>query len=502
MREIKKSFWDFVTVTGATVLSIPLMILSESIQARYLGPARYGKVALILSAISLLYLFGLSWLERAVLRYGKEEFLQENHFRKTTGNLVVIVIISLFVTVITFYIFQEPIFAFLEIQYQYAFLIICFGLLLATVRAFVLEALKVVRLIKIQSFLLRVANKMFILCGMLVLAFVFFKLNVITVIAVFLLTDFFIILFALAFLKWRYFFPLRFDIALLKKILLYCLPLLFTSWSGYVINWVDTYVIKYFMTLEDVGIYQAAYKILSTLTSFWGVGLLTITTPIILVFKSKAEINKITNLYLKRLVPHICYFTLLAVAPIILFSDIGFNLIYGAEFTDSVIPFKILFTSQCFTVIAYSLMAIITSYDLTGMMFIVGTSVGIVNIIADIILVPLLGINGAAIASFVIFSVYPLIWYFYMGTKFVRPGGLSIFFAMMSLVILIINIYIQSFDYRLIFTLGVLIITTLIAGRFNLFNEADNQIFNNIEMPNSVRLLIARAIQLFSRLRS
>ena len=502
MREIKKSFWDIITVTGTTVLSIPLMVLSESIQARYLGPAGYGKVALIISAISLLYLFGMSWLERSVLRFGKEEFLQENHFRKTTGNLVMIGFLSLLVTILIFYLFQEPIFTFLEIQYRYAFPLICIGLLLTVVRVFLLEALKVVRLIKVQSFLLRLANKIFVLGGMLILIFIILKINVINVVIVFLLTDIVISLIALFFLKLRYFFPIKIDNSYIKNIVFFSLPLLFTSWSGYVINWIDTYVIKYFMTLEDVGIYQAAYKILNTLHSFWGVGLITITTPIVLVFKSKSETNKINDLYLKRLVPYFCYFTLLAVALIILFSDYGFYLIYGSEFSNSVLPFKILFASHSFTVITYALMAIITSYDMTGMMFILGISSGVINIIADIILVPLFGINGAAVASFIVFSINPLIWYYYVGARFAYPGKLSLFFAMTSIVILVINVVPLSFYERLIYTVSILLIISLLAGRFRLFTEADNKIFNNIDMPHSVRSFIAGLIRLFSRLHS
>ena len=116
MRELKKSFWDFTTILGTSALSIPLMIFSEYIQAHYLGPEKYGQIALILSAVSLLFLFGLSWLRLSVLRFGKEEFIREHHLRRTTANFLVLSFFSFIVIASVFYSFRVRILNFLEIK--------------------------------------------------------------------------------------------------------------------------------------------------------------------------------------------------------------------------------------------------------------------------------------------------------------------------------------------------------------------------------------------------
>ena len=115
MREIKKSFWDAMAVGGSIVLAIPLMIVSESIQARYLGTANYGKVALIYSAISLVFLFSLNWLTHSLLRFGKEEYITVGHLRKTSTTYLLAALALFIPSLVMLYILQKPLFEFLDI---------------------------------------------------------------------------------------------------------------------------------------------------------------------------------------------------------------------------------------------------------------------------------------------------------------------------------------------------------------------------------------------------
>ena len=365
MRELNKSFWDFTTIIGTTTLSVPLMLVSESIQARYLGPSNYGKVTLVLSAISLLYLFGLSWLRTSFMRFGKEEFVNTGRLRKTTANFLVNNVYSFIIISIVFYVFRDSIFDFLEIQHSFAYWIILLGCLIVFFKNFVFELLKVIRLIKLQAFLHRLATKMFILFGMLLFVFHILEINVNYVIAIYLLSDIIIIIIGFYFIKPKYLFPLVFDKGMIKTIYFYSFPLIFSSWSAYVIDWIDTYVIKFFMNLEDVGIYQASYKIFKTLKSFWSVGIVTVTQPIIMVFRTNNQINKIKNFYIKRLIPQVSFLGMILISLIILFTDFGLNLLYGSEFSQSILPFKILIASQNFTIISSMLTAILLSFDMT-----------------------------------------------------------------------------------------------------------------------------------------
>ena len=332
-----------------------------------------------------------------------------------------------------------------------------------------------------------------------IVVFYILQISVINVVYIFLISDVLIIIIGIFFIKTRYLYPFQFDKALLIKMIIFSLPLLFNSWSGYVINWVDMYVIKYFMTLEDVGIYQAAYKILSTLKSFFGVGLVAITIPIIMVFKTKGEIDKIKNFYIKRLIPQISFSAMILVSLIIIFSDQMFFIIYGEEFNSSISIFKILMASVSFTMISSGLLAIYSSFDLTKIIFYFGLSSGIFNIIADIFLVRHIGIEGAAIASFLVFSIGSIIGLLYINKYFGIKRKLALLFPFSTVFVMLINILEINFIIKFVSSLSLLITVLLFARRFNLFNKNDIKLFQNINMPKIARRVFTKMILILSK---
>ena len=60
----------------------------------------------------------------------------------------------------------------------------------------------------------------------------------------------------------------RFSWKILKGMLLVCLPLVFSSISGVVINVADRYMLRYYNQLADVGLYSLGYKIANTVGIF------------------------------------------------------------------------------------------------------------------------------------------------------------------------------------------------------------------------------------------
>ena len=498
MRELRKSFWDFTAILGTSALSVPLMIFSEYIQAHYLGPEKYGQVALILSAVSLLFLFGLSWLRLSILRFGKEEFIKEHHLRKTTANFLTLSFFSFLIVISFFYSFNKEILNFLEIKNQSFLWVIIFGLLLMTLKIFIFEVLKVVRLIKVQTFLMRLASKIFVSLGILLFVFNILEINVFYVVYIFLLSDFLIIIVGLFFIKIRYLFPLQFDKILLKRMFIFSFPLLFSSWSSYIVTWVDTYVIKYFLTLEKVGIYQAAYKIFNTLRSFILTGIVTVFTPIIMVLKTENRIDKIKKFYLMRIIPQISFFIFVTIAIILLLTDSAFRFIYGNSFHNSVLPFKILITTMSFGAISSLLTPIITSFDMTKKMLYLGIFAGVFNLVADVLLVPRFGILGAAFASFLVFSVNPVIWFFIINKKFDVHRKSALIFPFFTTVMLVINIANIHFIFKLVISAFLIVVVFLVSGKFNLFNKNDIELLNNINMPRVVKSFYLLLINFFN----
>jgi len=488
MKEIRKTFWDAISITGATALAIPLMIASESLQARGLGAEDYGRVALVVSLISLLYLFGLYWLRNAVMRFAKEEFVLEGDFRKTTGTLLLINMISFLIIVSLFLGFRQNIYNFLGLQLTNLTLIVILGVFLNFLKEYLLEVLKVIRKIHIQAIFGKFINKVLILLGLLLLISGIVELSVLNVVIVFLTADLLTVILSAIFIKLSYFFPLKFEWKLLKKVIIFSFPLLFASWSGYIVNWVDLYVINYFMSTEDVGLYHAAYKFLNAIQAFLGTSLIiTISTPMIMVFKSTGQIEKIKNHYLKRIIPQLSFVGMIAISILILFSDYIFLVVYGADFDQSILIFKILVASQSFFVISAAYTGVITTFDLTKIILYLGILAGVLNILLDITLVPIMGIVGAAISSFLVFCLIPILRLIFVNRKFGVRNHNAFLFPVSTVIIMLINISTIGFVYRLIFTVFVLFGIIIFTKRIGIFRKADGQILDKIEMSANIR---------------
>ncbi len=499
MRELKKSFWDFVTSLGSSFLALPLMVFSEAIQARYLGPEKYGQIALIISAISLFFLFGLSWAQNSIIRFGKEEFIKNNNLRRTTGNFLLISAFSFVFVLLFYFIFKNRILKFLNITNPDYAWIIFIGLILFALKNFIFEVLKVIRLIKLQAILMRLANKVIILIGLLPIVFRVIPVSIWYVICVFLFSDLFVVLISLFFIKFKYIFPVIIDKNLLIKMTKFSFPLLFTAWTFYITTWVDTYVIKYFMKMKDVGIYQAAYKILSTLNSILIQSIIAVTTPLIMVFKTNNEIFKIKNFYMKRIVPQISFFSMIVVSIILIISDEVFHLIYGQKFNQSILPFKILITTLNLSMVSAAINGVRISFDMTKMMLYMGIFAAVVNFVADVILVKKFGILGASWASFTVFSLNPIIWYLYIYKKMEVKRYLSLFFPLISVFILIINIYFNAIRIRIILTFILIVLSFYFGKIFNLFNKNDIKLLDRINMPVVVKKVYFKLVKFADR---
>jgi len=276
-------------------------------------------------------------------------------------------------------------------------------------------------------------------------------------------------------------------------------PLLFTAWTFYITTWVDTYVIKYFMKMKDVGIYQAAYKILSTLNSILIQSIIAVTTPLIMVFKTNNEIFKIKNFYMKRIVPQISFFSMIVVSIILIISDEVFHLIYGQKFNQSILPFKILITTLNLSMVSAAINGVRISFDMTKMMLYMGIFAAVVNFVADVILVKKFGILGASWASFTVFSLNPIIWYLYIYKKMEVKRYLSLFFPLISVFILIINIYFNAIRIRIILTFILIVLSFYFGKLFNLFNKNDIKLLDRINMPVVVKKVYFKLVKFADR---
>jgi O-antigen/teichoic acid export membrane protein len=97
-----------------------------------------------------------------------------------------------------------------------------------------------------------------------------------------------------SFFNYNKLLPYKFDKQYFKNIWKYSWPQLIGFPGLYIINYIDLYVIKKYMTLHDVGIYSMAYTGFQTISSILMI-FYTIFFPLIVEYKTKGQTNKINN---------------------------------------------------------------------------------------------------------------------------------------------------------------------------------------------------------------
>lgn len=198
---------------------------------------------------------------------------------------------------------------------------------------------------------------------------------------------------------------------LMKKLFIFGLPLILVSVSGRIIGYIDTLTITWFRTAEEVGLYQVALPATRILW-FLGMAFTVPLFPMISELWAKKSTEKIrdTLYFLTKF-----FFILLIPTTLVFlaFPDVIIKLLFGVNYLGASLTVQILSITMLFYVlfgIFGSTLAGIGKNFTYGMIYGVAA---VINLVGDLLLVPLLGINGAAIAFLIaIFVAFIVSIYF------------------------------------------------------------------------------------------
>ena len=232
------------------------------------------------------------------------------------------------------------------------------------------------------------------------------------------------------------------SIAVIKSYLGFSLPLLPFTLCLWLVGLSDRYVIGYFLDIKAVGIYSAAYGLGSIVGFFW--------SPL-----SATLVPAITNLYennrTQELKTHLKYsfkfYLMLAIPSVFGLSILSKSLLRTLATPEFVEGFVIVSIIALATVLFKSsfidsdILILLKKTKVTAWIY--GFSASI-NLLMNIILVPLIGISGAAISTLITFTIHLVInkhssreLPFDRDLKFIAKSVISS--AIMGLVILKLN---------------------------------------------------------------
>lgn len=182
-----------------------------------------------------------------------------------------------------------------------------------------------------------------------------------------------------------------------KEMLAYALPLLFTSIVFFFIGWTDTFMIGYFKNAYDVGIYNAAYPTAYLMWLFPS-SILMLALPIMTeLYTSKNK--EAFNYLLKKIIKWIFTFNLILVLIFSFFASEILSVLFGSQYASGNYVLIILSVSFFIFYISQSFENVFLTLNKTKIILYNAISAASLNIVLNYILIPKMGILGAAIGT-------------------------------------------------------------------------------------------------------
>lgn len=236
----------------------------------------------------------------------------------------------------------------------------------------------------------------------------------------------------------RYIVKSKFDKVLLKKMLIYSVPLILNALSWWIINSSDKYMLEYYMSEYEVGIYSVAAKIPALLSAFSSLFGQAWTISSVKEYDSTADRSFYYNIF-KMFATAMCISTcalLLIIKP--------FMMVYvGVNFKDSWQYVPILLISALFGSLSsfFGAMYVATRQNIKCT---TSTLIcAITNIILNFLLIPRFGIMGATTATaiaYIVIGIYRMLdcqKTFYFKIDYLKHG-IAVFLIILQAIVVIV----------------------------------------------------------------
>ena len=384
---IIKTRKSFIAYSLLKALILLLGFITNIIIVRKLTVHDFGIFSVAMMFVSLVNTFGFSWSSSSILYYGSKEKAKCGNINKTFWARNVIIFFSLIITTILFILYRQQINNYIGINAVYLILL---WLYVSVAEDYLSQYFLAVKK-QLLSSILSVTAKIIYLVFILLINF-----DVRTLIILNIISHSSVLLYVLGFNK-KDIGKFEFDRLWFYEILNFSFWQLFGFSGLYLINFGDIAVIKYYMTNEDIGIYNAAYKLFNAVANFSFV-ISSYYASNVSQYFVKNEHDKLKQFFYKE---RVLIFALSTIAHILvmIFSKTIIVTLYGEIYSRSATIFNILMVGS----IAKYLSVFYMLYYNTNKKYMLQQTINIIsailNVVLDIIFIKIFGLIGPAIAT-------------------------------------------------------------------------------------------------------
>jgi len=199
------------------------------------------------------------------------------------------------------------------------------------------------------------------------------------------------------------------DKELLKKTISYGLKVYIISLMAFLVVRSDIYIVKYFLGNEAVGYYSTSVQLIDQLNML-AVVVATLLLPKLTSTHDLKERHRLSKRSFKYLA--ILMFTMCTIG--FFFSDFAIKLLFGVEFMPASITFKVLLPAVFFLALETSLAQYLAANGLPKSLIWAWIATFIINLILNVLFIPIYGTVGAAYASVIsYFSIFIFVYIIY-----------------------------------------------------------------------------------------
>lgn len=196
--------------------------------------------------------------------------------------------------------------------------------------------------------------------------------------------------------------PPRFDAARARRIAAYAWPAVFGGAALWVVAWVDTLVLRAFAPMEELGIYGAAYQSVYVLGGLRA-AVTAVLWPFVMSLAAGGRTASLRRL-LDEMLPAAAVLAGLGLAVVGAGAEL-MPVLFGAEFAPGVLPCQTLVAGVAFTIVGALAAQVSNAFDRVGRVAAVSFAMAGVNLAGDLLLVPIMGAQGAALSTLAAFAV-------------------------------------------------------------------------------------------------
>lgn len=482
----KSIFSNYAFLLLRTLLIAGMGFASTIFIYRILSVENVGLATIYVAVLNSINGLFLVWPVTGLFQYGREEYDRTRRLEQTFGSTLSLMVILFVIGTTVCLLLRKPLMGYIGLSTRWLWLLI-FNVLFLMLNKILIQVFYITASISALS-ILDLLEPLFMLIFVVYIWTTAGNIPVTTyllVSACFSAVTFFFYLF----FSRGYIFPFRWSFRETKRILRFSGFLYGAAIFAFVYDQFDYLIINHYRPTEQLAYYSLAYRIYTFITMLPMLSI-NLIYPVMISYRNLGR-KDIFQKYSSRTVTQMLFFWTIGCIAFLWVSPLLIPLLFGEVYRSSIPSFSLFCMAAIFQFTIACNSPIINSHERIDWSMKVNLIGTIIIAIGNLLLIPAMGIFGAALAALISYAFNSLA-YSYLTSHLVkeRYRGHELVMALFCLPMVIVTIAPLSFIIRIL-TFGLeLAVMFLWSYRYGVFNTADLFFLEQIALPRPVRKVI------------